>query len=87
MDCELSGYFGSRFFFFSFWVTDLVFFADSIIDNGVSWRWVFWVMMFFAAGCTLVTLPFLPETYAPVILLKKARLSLSSLSSTNEIGV
>ncbi len=27
--------------------------------------------MIFAGACTLITLPFLPETYAPVILLKK----------------
>ncbi|KAF5351226.1 hypothetical protein D9756_008160 [Leucocoprinus leucothites] len=44
-----------------------------IIANGISWRWVFWVMMFFAAACTLVAIPFLPETYAPVILLKNVR--------------
>lgn len=44
-----------------------------IIQQGVSWRWVFWVMMFFAAGCTLITIPLLPETYAPVILLKKVK--------------
>ncbi|KXN84342.1 hypothetical protein AN958_12696 [Leucoagaricus sp. SymC.cos] len=44
-----------------------------IIESHVSWRWVFWVMMFFAAGCTLITVPFLPETYAPVILLKKVK--------------
>jgi len=47
--------------------------AGFIIENGVSWRWVFWVMMFFAGGCTLIAVPFLPETYAPVILLKKVK--------------
>ncbi|KAJ7674080.1 MFS polyamine transporter [Mycena polygramma] len=44
-----------------------------IIESGTSWRWVFWVMMLFAGSCTIFTIFFLPETYAPVILLKKVR--------------
>jgi len=47
--------------------------AGFIIQSGASWRWVFWVMMIFAGVCTLITLPFLPETYAPVLLLKKVK--------------
>lgn len=47
--------------------------AGFIVENGASWRWVFWVMMMFAGVCTLITVPFLPETYAPVILLKKVK--------------
>ncbi|TFK32378.1 MFS polyamine transporter [Crucibulum laeve] len=40
---------------------------------GVDWRWVFWVMMIFAGVCTLIMIPLLPETYAPILLQKKAR--------------
>ncbi|KAF9446057.1 MFS general substrate transporter [Macrolepiota fuliginosa MF-IS2] len=47
--------------------------AGFIIQDGISWRWVFWIMMFFAAGCTLITIPLLPETYVPIILLKKVK--------------
>lgn len=44
-----------------------------IIESSLSWRWVFWVMMIFAGVCTLLAAVFLPETYAPIILLHKAR--------------
>jgi MFS family permease len=36
-------------------------------------RWVFWVMTAFAGFCFLQIVFTLPETYAPVILLKKAK--------------
>ncbi|THH29415.1 hypothetical protein EUX98_g4786 [Antrodiella citrinella] len=40
---------------------------------GVSWRWVFWLLAIFV-GVTLILLVLvLPETYAPVILVRKAR--------------
>ncbi|KAG6860817.1 hypothetical protein C0995_007318 [Termitomyces sp. Mi166 len=39
----------------------------------VSWRWVFWVMMIFAGVCTVGVIVLIPETYAPIILLKKAK--------------
>ncbi|KAJ2916645.1 hypothetical protein MD484_g3772, partial [Candolleomyces efflorescens] len=42
-----------------------------IAESSATWRWVFWVMMIFAGVCTL-TLFFLPETYAPVLLARKA---------------
>ncbi|KIL58566.1 hypothetical protein M378DRAFT_86356 [Amanita muscaria Koide BX008] len=44
-----------------------------IIESQVSWRWVYWVMMIFAGTCTLIMILLLPETYAPVILLGKAK--------------
>ncbi|PPR04190.1 hypothetical protein CVT24_010738 [Panaeolus cyanescens] len=47
--------------------------AGYIIESGVTWRWVFWVMMIFAGACTLVVIPLIPETYAPIILLKKVK--------------
>ncbi|CAA7270304.1 unnamed protein product [Cyclocybe aegerita] len=47
--------------------------AGYIVDSPASWRWVFWVMMMFAGACTLIVIPLIPETYAPVILLKKVK--------------
>ncbi|KAF7368736.1 MFS general substrate transporter [Mycena venus] len=44
-----------------------------IIEGGLVWRWVFWVMMIFSGTCTVMTIIFLPETYAPVILYKKVK--------------
>jgi MFS transporter, DHA1 family, multidrug resistance protein len=44
-----------------------------MVESGLSWRWVFWVMMIFAGVCTIITIIFLPETYAPVILGKKVK--------------
>lgn len=47
--------------------------AGFIVQSHASWRWIFWVMMIFAGVCTAIMIPTLPETYAPVILLKKAK--------------
>ncbi|KAJ7100940.1 MFS polyamine transporter [Mycena belliarum] len=44
-----------------------------IIEAGLTWRWVFWVMMIFAGVCTVFTVIFFKETYAPVLLLNKAK--------------
>lgn len=38
----------------------------------VSWRWTFWVGLI-VAGLSLIPLLFLPETYAPVILKRRAQ--------------
>ncbi|KAI0248053.1 MFS polyamine transporter [Lactifluus subvellereus] len=44
-----------------------------ITTSSLGWRWVFWVMMIFAGSCTLLCLFFLPETFAPVLLARKAK--------------
>lgn len=44
-----------------------------IVESPLSWRWIFWVMMIFAGVCTIFMVITLPETYAPIILLKKVR--------------
>jgi len=44
-----------------------------ILESGLHWRWVFWVMMIFAGTCTAIMILTLPETYAPVILLNKVK--------------
>jgi len=45
----------------------------SITTSSLGWRWVFWVSMLFAGSCTLLGLFFLPETFAPVLLTRKAK--------------
>jgi DHA1 family multidrug resistance protein-like MFS transporter len=52
----------------------------SIIESGIGWRWVFWVMMIFAGACSVLMAFTLPETYAPVILLHKVRVLLVMVS-------
>ncbi|THV00011.1 MFS polyamine transporter [Dendrothele bispora CBS 962.96] len=44
-----------------------------IAQSNISWRWVVWVSMIFAGVATAFTVFFLPETYAPVLLLRKAK--------------
>ncbi|KAI0666449.1 MFS polyamine transporter [Trametes maxima] len=44
-----------------------------LASSSLGWRWVFWIMMIFAGTCTAVAVIFLPETYAPVLLQRKAR--------------
>ncbi|KAL1707414.1 major facilitator superfamily domain-containing protein [Schizophyllum commune] len=39
---------------------------------GLSWRWVFWVLTIFAGTCLILIIFTVPETYAPVILKRKA---------------
>ncbi|KAI0080277.1 MFS general substrate transporter [Panus rudis PR-1116 ss-1] len=40
---------------------------------GVSWRWVFWLLTFFAGACLAGIIFTLPETYVPVLLVNKAK--------------
>ena len=47
--------------------------SAAIMQSGVSWHWVYWVMMIFAGVVTVMMIVFFEETYAPVILAKKAR--------------
>jgi DHA1 family multidrug resistance protein-like MFS transporter len=44
-----------------------------VVTSPLGWRWVFWIMMIFAGVCWLAALALLPETYAPVLLARKAR--------------
>ncbi|KZT30674.1 MFS general substrate transporter [Neolentinus lepideus HHB14362 ss-1] len=40
---------------------------------GVSWRWVFWILTIYAGACWVQILLTIPETYEPMLLVKKAR--------------
>ncbi|CDW97277.1 hypothetical protein [Sporisorium scitamineum] len=44
-----------------------------VTQSYLGWRWVFWVMLIFAGVCWLLLLLFLPETFAPVLLARKAK--------------
>ncbi|KZV65969.1 MFS polyamine transporter [Peniophora sp. CONT] len=44
-----------------------------IAEDTGNFRWVFWVMTMFAGSCSVLTIAFLPETYAPKILEKRAK--------------
>jgi MFS family permease len=44
-----------------------------IAVGGASWRWIFWVLTMFSGICLVAIFFTLPETYGPVILLRKAQ--------------
>ncbi|KAG9000520.1 hypothetical protein FRB90_011795 [Tulasnella sp. 427] len=46
--------------------------AGYIDVAGISWRWLFWITAIFAGFCFFVVLLTVPETYAPVLLTRKA---------------
>ncbi|PPQ81697.1 hypothetical protein CVT26_007770 [Gymnopilus dilepis] len=47
--------------------------AAGFIADSVSWRWLFWVLTAFAAACEALIIFTVPETYTPVLLVKKAQ--------------
>lgn len=47
--------------------------AGGFLSMNASWRWVAAVIALFAAVLTLVSTILLPETYAPVLLRKRAK--------------
>ncbi|KIJ60861.1 hypothetical protein HYDPIDRAFT_31908 [Hydnomerulius pinastri MD-312] len=44
-----------------------------VIQGGLGWRWMFWILMIFAVLCTVMVIVGLPETFTPILLQKKAR--------------
>jgi MFS family permease len=40
---------------------------------GIAWRWVFWILAIFTGFCLFLAIFVIPETYAPVLLVKKAQ--------------
>lgn len=51
----------------------------------VSWRWAFWVGLIFA-GVTFPLVLFMPETYAPVLLQKRARVIRKETGNTKVVA-
>ncbi|KAL4070839.1 major facilitator superfamily domain-containing protein [Scleroderma citrinum] len=47
--------------------------AGYLSQYDVSWRWLFWILTIFAGVCWVFIVFTIPETYAPVLLVKKAR--------------
>ncbi|OBZ73285.1 hypothetical protein A0H81_07031 [Grifola frondosa] len=39
---------------------------------GVSWRWLFWLLTMFSGSCLVLTYFTLPETFVPILLVKRA---------------
>ncbi|KAJ6621614.1 MFS general substrate transporter [Mycena sp. CBHHK59/15] len=46
--------------------------AGFIATAGVDFRWAFWVLAIFAGCCSVLTAVTLPETYEPILLVRKA---------------
>ncbi|PWN49033.1 putative mfs-multidrug-resistance transporter [Violaceomyces palustris] len=44
-----------------------------IAGSTITWKWIFWIMMIFGGVVWVLTILFIPETYGPVLLLKKAK--------------
>ena len=44
-----------------------------ITQSYLGWRWVFWIMMIFSGFCWVLIELFMPETFAPVLLMRKAK--------------
>ncbi|WVQ68469.1 uncharacterized protein L199_006677 [Kwoniella botswanensis] len=47
--------------------------AGAIQVTGSNWRWVYWILTIFAGVCLAIIVVFVPETYAPKILVHKAK--------------
>ncbi|RSH82295.1 hypothetical protein EHS25_006005 [Saitozyma podzolica] len=47
--------------------------AGFIQVSGTDWRWVFWILTIFAGVCLVIIIFTVPETYAPMILVTKAK--------------
>ncbi|KAE8212781.1 hypothetical protein CF327_g3624 [Tilletia walkeri] len=47
--------------------------VGSFVTEGWRWEGVFWVLFAFAGVCWILIVAFLPETFAPVLLAKKAK--------------
>ncbi|KAF5313288.1 hypothetical protein D9619_002999 [Psilocybe cf. subviscida] len=47
--------------------------AAGFIGTSVSWRWLFWVLAIFALVCEVFIIFTIPETYPPVLFVKKAQ--------------
>ncbi|KAH9968846.1 major facilitator superfamily domain-containing protein [Russula dissimulans] len=41
--------------------------------GGVSWRWTFWILTIFTGVCLVVIIFTIPETYGPILRVKKAK--------------
>ncbi|KAF8496254.1 MFS polyamine transporter [Russula emetica] len=44
-----------------------------VATSHLGWRWVFWILMISGGACTVFGFIFLPETFAPTLLARKAR--------------
>ncbi|KAK8093694.1 Polyamine transporter 3 [Apiospora hydei] len=49
----------------------MAYFMAGFCSTSIGWRWTFWIALIYA-GLTFIPVIFLPETYAPVLLARKA---------------
>ena len=47
--------------------------VGGVVTQALGWRWLFWVVSIFAGCITVAGFFFLPETYAPILLTRKAK--------------
>ncbi|KXJ91756.1 major facilitator superfamily domain-containing protein [Microdochium bolleyi] len=47
--------------------------GGGFLNEAASWRWIFWVFLIFGGVTTILGLLFMRETYAPVLLARKAK--------------
>ena len=47
--------------------------GSAISDSRLGYRWIFWSIMIFSGATWLLILFTVPETYSPILLVKKAR--------------
>ncbi|CCH46405.1 putative transporter [Wickerhamomyces ciferrii] len=46
---------------------------SAFINENLYWRWTFYIMLIFSAAMLLLIIAFVPETYVPVLLMRKAK--------------
>ncbi|CCH44286.1 putative membrane protein [Wickerhamomyces ciferrii] len=46
---------------------------SAVINENLYWRWTFYIMLIYSTVMLLLILVFVPETYVPVLLIKKAK--------------
>ncbi|KAI8450351.1 major facilitator superfamily domain-containing protein [Phakopsora pachyrhizi] len=47
--------------------------GNFIVSSKLGFRWVFWIMMIFGSICFILSVIFLPETFSPVLLSRRAK--------------
>lgn len=57
--------------------------AGGFLASAKGWRWTFWVLAIIAGILTITMLLFMRETYAPVILQRKAKRLIQETGNTN----
>lgn len=57
-----------------------------VVESHLGWRWIFWIMMIVSAFCTIAMTLFLPETFSPVLLQSKVRLTMGIFLACTDVS-